>query len=201
MYFFLHSVFLFIFYIEIRWQNLTFATFFLTVTFFIYALNVKSHEMFKKRMAFWGIYLVKVSKHDSFDRYPDLWSCSANANVRLYPGSGCASLYCWSGSIYADSIRLFTVMRAWNLFLIKMMGICDHWSTQSSVFEHPRLPCQRLQSSTVPFWESKAPNFDVNADPDSSFHFNADLDPSSQNYAGTDPQPCRLRYVCPHIYY
>jgi hypothetical protein len=57
-------------------------------------------------------------------------------------------------------------MRIWIriLLLIKVMKICDHWSTDS-----PRLH----------FEPPQVLNFDLDADPDPAFDFNVDPDPDT----------------------
>ncbi len=62
--------------------------------------------------------------------------------------------------------------------------------TRDFHFEPPRLHCRHTRSSSAPFWVTKAPDFDINADAKPAFHCNADPDPTCQImriYA--DPQP------------
>jgi hypothetical protein len=67
--------------------------------------------------------------------------------------------------------------------MIKLLRICDHWST-----DPPGLHFERtaLQGSIL---ASKAPEFLFNADPDPAFHFNADPDPGPASKNNTDPGP------------
>ncbi len=90
-------------------------------------------------------------------------------------------------------IRLFTLMRIrgrlftsmWSRIririLIKVMRICDHFSTQLH-FRPLRLHCERLRPFVAPFWASTAP---VSWLCGSRFHSHAD--PASQNGAKPDP--------------
>ncbi len=63
--------------------------------------------------------------------------------------------------------------------LIKVIRICDHWSMDPPGlhFELPSLYCERTRPSTAIFWASKASEFLLEADPDPTFHSNADTDP------------------------
>ncbi len=89
-------------------------------------------------------------------------------------------------------IQLIVLMqiRIRILLLIKVVRICDHWSTgpPGLHFETSRLHCGR------PRLPSELPNllnFDFNADPDPAFHSVADPDPASPKNADPDPQPWR----------
>jgi len=65
-------------------------------------------------------------------------------------------------SSVADRITLMRIrLRIWILLLIKVIRICDHWSTDSQGFhfEPPRLHCKCSRPSTTPFLISKAPEF------------------------------------------
>ncbi len=79
-------------------------------------------------------------------------------------------------------IRLFSLMRIWIwiLFLVKVLRICDYWSTDPQVLHFKSL---------------KLLNFDLNADPDPALHSNADPDPASENNADPDLQPCFKQVV------
>jgi hypothetical protein len=80
-------------------------------------------------------------------------------------------------------IQLFTTMRIRIriLLLIKVMGICDHWSIDTSGlhFEPPGLHCDRPR---LGFEHLKLLNYDYN---DSAFHSFADpdTDPAAKNNA------------------
>jgi hypothetical protein len=74
------------------------------------------------------------------------------------------------------------------LLVIKVMRICDHWSTDPPRlhFESPRPHCSVCGPPLLRFEPLKLLNFDFNADLDSdpAFHSKTDLDPdpASQNY-------------------
>ncbi len=74
-------------------------------------------------------------------------------------------------------IQLFILKWIWFriLRIIKVMRICDHWSTDPPGihFEPPRLHCERPLPSTIPFSACETPAFHSNADPDP--------DPASKN--------------------
>jgi hypothetical protein len=88
-------------------------------------------------------------------------------------------------------IQLFILIQIRIRILIKVIGICGHWSIdlpglhfKPSGFlgERPRLFFELL----------KLLNFDFNADLDPIFPFITDSDPASKNNADADldPQPC-----------
>ncbi len=83
-------------------------------------------------------------------------------------------------------IQLFTSMRIRIriLFVIKVMRICDHWST-----DPPGLHVGRPLPSTAPFWASKLLNFDLRADQEPDFPSNVDPDPASKTNADPGPKP------------
>jgi hypothetical protein len=91
--------------------------------------------------------------------------------------------------------RLFTLMRnrLRILLFIKVMLICDHWSTDfpGAPFEPPRLLCERHRPSKRLYFERglKLLNFDIIADPDPAFHSNSDPDPTSNADPDLDLQP------------
>jgi hypothetical protein len=78
------------------------------------------------------------------------------------------------------------------LLFIKVIKICDHWST-----EPPEGSVVTLHASIVSvhgpprlhFEPLKRLNFDFDADPDPDFHSNVEPDPASQNNADQDPKP------------
>jgi hypothetical protein len=85
-------------------------------------------------------------------------------------------------------IQLFTSM--WiRILLIKVMLICDHWSTDLLV-----LHLSVHGTPWLRYEPRKFLNFDFNADPDPAFHSNVDLDPASKNNADPDPKP-RLFHI------
>jgi hypothetical protein len=76
------------------------------------------------------------------------------------------------------------------LLLIKVMPICDHWSTDPTRlhFDPRRLKCGRPRLHFEPL---KLMGFDFYADPDPdpALHSNTDPAEASQNNADPDPQP------------
>jgi hypothetical protein len=72
------------------------------------------------------------------------------------------------------------LMRIRILLPIKVMRICDHWST-----DHP---CLHLWAG-LRFEPLKLLSFYFNTDSDLGFHSNTDPNPASKNNADTDPQP------------
>ncbi len=100
---------------------------------------------------------------------PPLWASTALEPLKNF----------WILTLMRIWIQLFTWMRIRILLLIKVMAICNHWST-----DPPRLhfepPGLHLWASTVLHGlraSKELLNFDFNADPDPVFHFNADPDP------------------------
>jgi hypothetical protein len=77
-------------------------------------------------------------------------------------------------------IQLFTEMLIRIRILIKVMIICDCWSTEGSIFSlHGSIVCA-LCPPRLHFEPLELLNFDFNADPDPAFH----------SHAVPDPQPC-----------
>jgi hypothetical protein len=78
-----------------------------------------------------------------------------------------------------------------DLLLIKVMRICDNWSTDSSGlhFEPPRLHCERLRPQRLHLELLKLLNFAFNAEPDPDPPFRSKKDPISKNDPGPQPFP------------
>jgi hypothetical protein len=72
-------------------------------------------------------------------------------------------------------IRLFTLTRIRTWLLIKVIQICDDWSTDHPQlhFEPPSLQSERRSGP------STAPDFNFTADPDPAFQYNAGPDKAS----------------------
>ncbi len=95
--------------------------------------------------------------------------------------------------------RLFILLRIQMrmLLLIKVMQICDYWSTGPPGLhcKPPRLHFERPQRSNSLFTASKVLfyfNADSDPDPDPAVHAKADLVPypASKKNLDPDPRPC-----------
>jgi hypothetical protein len=73
----------------------------------------------------------------------------------------------------ADPDPAFHFLRIRIPLLVKVMGICDHWSTDPPGldFESLRLHCERPRHQRLNFEPQKLVNFDFNADPESGSIF------------------------------
>jgi hypothetical protein len=78
------------------------------------------------------------------------------------------------------------------LLLIKVMRICDHWPTDTPClhFEPLRLILSIHGPLRLNFEPRELLSFGFNADPDTAFHYKADLDSASQKMRiHADPDP------------
>jgi hypothetical protein len=84
-------------------------------------------------------------------------------------------------------------MRIRILLLIKVMGICYHWSIDPLSLQGSIVS---VNGPPLLYFELlKFLNVGNNADPDTAFHSEADPDPASKINADPDPQHCKKTHL------